>query len=97
VCYETFGRVIIEAYACGKPVIVSDIGAVREAVIDGKTGLLFRAGDSSDLALKARHLVNNSNLLISMENNARQEYESHYTAEKNYEKLVAVYKAVLKI
>ena len=50
--YETFGRVVIEAFAKGTPVIASDRGALPELVEHGRTGLLFRAGDPEDLAAK---------------------------------------------
>ena len=47
-CYETFGLVAVEAFACGLPVIASRLGAVAEIVDEGRTGLLFRAGDPGD-------------------------------------------------
>ena len=55
--YETFGRTIIEAYACGTPVIASNLGAMAELVVDGETGLLFAPGDADDLAAKVRSLA----------------------------------------
>ncbi len=50
--YETFGRVIAEAFACGVPVVASRLGAMRELVEDGRTGLHFTPGDAADLAAK---------------------------------------------
>lgn len=47
--YETFGRVAVEAFACGTPVIASRLGAMAEIVEDGVTGLLFTPGDAEDL------------------------------------------------
>ncbi|MBU8976237.1 glycosyltransferase [Lysobacter sp. MMG2] len=43
---ETFGRVSIEAQACGIPVLGSDVGGVPETLIDGKTGLLLPPDDA---------------------------------------------------
>ncbi len=48
--YETFGCVIIEANACGKPVIVSDIPVFHELVIENKNGMFAKAGDPGALA-----------------------------------------------
>lgn len=48
--YETFGCVIIEANACGKPVIVSDIPVFHELVTENKNGLFAAAGDPAALA-----------------------------------------------
>ncbi|MEW5836324.1 MAG: glycosyltransferase family 4 protein [Pseudomonadota bacterium] len=42
---ETFGRVSIEAQACGVPVLASDIGGVPETLVAGETGLLLPPGD----------------------------------------------------
>jgi len=49
-CYETFGRVIVEGYARGIPVIASRHGAMAELVSDGRTGFLFTPGDAGDRA-----------------------------------------------
>lgn len=38
---------ILEALACGVPVVASDVGSVRETVVDGETGRLFPAGDQA--------------------------------------------------
>jgi len=47
---EGFGSVLIEAAAAGLPAVASRIYGITDAVVDGETGLLHRAGDSSDLA-----------------------------------------------
>ena len=38
---EDFGIVVVEAQACGRPVIVSCLGGAKEAVVEGTTGLIF--------------------------------------------------------
>lgn len=47
---EAFGRVIAEAQAMGRPVIVSNLGAVQETVINGETGLVVPPNDPEALA-----------------------------------------------
>jgi glycosyltransferase involved in cell wall biosynthesis len=47
---EPFGRVILEAMACRKPVIGARAGAIPEIVEEGKTGLTFPPGDAERLA-----------------------------------------------
>lgn len=50
--YETDGLAVLEAAALGIPAIVSDVSAARASVIDGVTGLWFKAGDTEDLKNK---------------------------------------------
>ena len=47
---ESFGIVLVEAMAAGTPVVASDLGAFSRVLDDGAAGVLFRAGDSADLA-----------------------------------------------
>lgn len=44
-CYESFGQVVVEAYASGIPVIAANHGGLASLVVDGKTGWLFQPGD----------------------------------------------------
>ncbi|MBE3550736.1 MAG: glycosyltransferase [Brockia lithotrophica] len=94
--YETFGRVAIEVFAKGTPVIASDIGAAGEIISHGRTGLHFRPGDPEDLAAKVEWLLCRPRELERMRREARAEYEAKYTAEKNYEQLMAIYWGVLE-
>lgn len=54
---EGFGLVCVEAMACECPVIAADLSAVREIVLNGETGLLFRPSDSDGLASKILTLL----------------------------------------
>lgn len=47
---EGFGLVLVEAMGCGCPVAASDIPSLRELLLGGQAGRLFRAGDAADLA-----------------------------------------------
>ncbi|OQB43242.1 MAG: Capsular glucan synthase [Candidatus Latescibacteria bacterium ADurb.Bin168] len=91
VCYETFGRTIIEAFATGTPVLVSDIGAGASLVSDSVTGLHFEAGNAADLAKKAREMVSDPDRLGTWGEAARREYPEKYTSEVAYGSLMRVY------
>jgi glycosyltransferase involved in cell wall biosynthesis len=93
--YETFGLTIIEAFACGKPVIASNLGAMAELVEDGETGLLFEPGNADDLAEKLFFLWHNDNAVKIMGENARSEFEARYTAERNYQLLMGIYQKAI--
>lgn len=84
-CYESFGLAIVEAFACGVPVIASRLGAMAEIVEDNRTGLLFTAGDVTDLTEKIRWAWAHPMQMDEMGREARKEFEKKYTAERNYE------------
>jgi glycosyltransferase involved in cell wall biosynthesis len=90
-CYETFGLVVGEAFACGVPVIASRLGAIAELVEEGDTGLLFRAGDAADLADKVHLALDQNDAVCRMRENARKAYQEKYTAERNYKMLMKIY------
>jgi glycosyltransferase involved in cell wall biosynthesis len=96
VWYETFGLVMIEAFACRLPVIASDIGAMAELVEDGKTGLLFKAGSPSDLAEKIKWANNHPADIRRMGDAARLQYERSFTSKRNYELLMAIYQKAMR-
>lgn len=89
--YENFPRTLVEAFACGLPVIASRLGSMVELVEEGRTGLLFEPGDAADLAEKIRWAESNPAALKRMGETARAEYLAKYTPERNYELLMAIY------
>ena len=93
--YETFGRVAIEAFACGVPVIASRLGAIAEIVEEGRTGLLFQTGDPQDLANKVHWAISHPEAMHRMGENARQVYEQKYTSEANYCLLSNIYERAM--
>jgi glycosyltransferase involved in cell wall biosynthesis len=53
---EGFPKALLEAAACGLPLLGSDVPGVREIVVDGVNGLLFSKGDCQDIARKIEKL-----------------------------------------
>jgi glycosyltransferase involved in cell wall biosynthesis len=92
---ESFGMVLVEAAACAKPVIASDIPGVRSVVKDGETGLLVREGDLDDLANKLDLLLSNESLRTSMGEAGYDRVQAKYTWSAIAERLEALYMDVL--
>ncbi len=95
ICYENFPLAIVEAFACGTPVLASRLGAMAEIVEDGRTGLLFAPGDAADLAAKMEWLTDHPEVCAAMGRAARAVFEERYTAERNFESLMEIYQQVL--
>ena len=93
--YETFGRVAIEAFARGTPVIAANIGAIAELIDHRRTGCLFRPSDSLDLATQIEWVLAHPQALIQMRHEVRSEFEAKYTAQENYLRLMEIYQMAL--
>jgi glycosyltransferase involved in cell wall biosynthesis len=72
---EAFPMILLEAMALGLPVISTDVGGVREAVVDGETGLLVAPGDAGALANALRTLAADSALRERLGANALARHE----------------------
>jgi glycosyltransferase involved in cell wall biosynthesis len=94
--YETFGRVAVEAFAKGTPVIGANIGALQGLIDSGRTGLHFQPGDAEDLASKVAWLVDRPESLKQMRQEARSEFENKYTDQTNYKILMDIYKRAIE-
>ncbi len=93
--YETFGLVLVEAFACGLPVIASRLGSMQDLVEDGHTGILFDPGSSADLAEKIVWADRHPEEIRRMGCNARKTYLEKYTPQHNYEQLMEIYHQTL--
>jgi len=69
--YENCPLVLAEARATKTPVIASNLGAIPEFVEDGKTGLLFKLGNSKDLYEKIMQIIENPNLIEKFKGNIK--------------------------
>jgi glycosyltransferase involved in cell wall biosynthesis len=95
-CYETFGLTIVEAFATGSPVVASGLGAARELVEHGRSGLHFRNADVADLVAQLEWAFTHESEMAEMGRRARAAFESKYTASVNYHQLLDIYEMAMK-
>ena len=93
--YDVLPNVLIESYACGRPVLVPNTGFFPSLVKNKKTGLIYK--DFSDLKLKIIRLSNNIGLINNMSMQAKEENEIKYLPKIHYSKLISVYKKFLNV
>jgi glycosyltransferase involved in cell wall biosynthesis len=67
---EGWGLTVLEANACGTPVIASNVEGLRDAVRDGETGLLYEFGNVADLTGKIIQLLTDGDLRLRLTANA---------------------------
>lgn len=86
---------LMEALACGRPVLVTDIPGNQEWVEPGGNGWLFNDGDDDDLAEKILLAAEQPKKLASMSISARQLAEERADWKRNFPVLLNTYEAVL--
>ena len=92
--FEAMPRVLVEAFACGLPIIASRLGALAELVEHGRTGWLVETGNVDALAeamLGAETAADWSNL----SGQARATYHSRYTSSVAHDALLAIYRQAI--
>ncbi len=84
---ESFGLVVLEAMASGKPAIVSSLPGPAQLIEDGKDGLIFKVGETEDLKNKIEYLAYNKEICERMGFAGRQKVLKNYSWEKIGERL----------
>lgn len=92
---EALGRVILEAYAYGKPVIASDRGGIPEIVDNGKTGFLIDPTYPEQLADRLAMFIEEPELAATFKTDCISRFED-FTPERIVEQYLQVYHSVLQ-
>jgi len=90
---EGFGLVILEAYSCVKPVIVSDTKPLCDLVSDSKDGYVCTL-NSSQWANRIVELLSNQSLVEKMGKAGYQKVVSNYSHEKIMKELISLYETI---
>lgn len=91
---EGFGSIVIDAAAAGVPTIGSRIVGLVDSIEDGKTGILFPAGDIDKLVQAMVLMMENPRHCKEMGAVARRRVETYFTADKMYVSLKDFYLAL---
>lgn len=95
-CFEGFPMVIREAFALGVPVAGSRLGSIPCIVDDGINGLLFEPGNPQSLLDVVSQAWQTTGQLEKMGNTARRAFDTLYTEDVNYSRLMEIYQAAIK-
>ncbi|MCH7588951.1 MAG: glycosyltransferase [Chloroflexi bacterium] len=93
--YEGFPMTLVEAFACGTPVVASRLGGLNEIIEDQKTGIHFSPGDPQDLQSKVTWAWNQPDKLEEIGHYSRKAFEVKYSEEVNFQALINIYESAL--
>lgn len=88
---ESFGVAAVEASACGRPVVSTSVGGLKETVIDGLNGLHCKRKDAVDLKNKLIMLLSDKKRMTEFGDNGIKLAEEKYSWEKNAEIMKRLY------
>lgn len=92
--WDSLPTTLLEAMACGRSIIASNVGGILEVIEDGENGLLFESGNVEDLADKIIMLLKDEELREEMGKAAKEKAKS-YDWKKIAERTVEIYKEVI--
>jgi glycosyltransferase involved in cell wall biosynthesis len=92
---EGWGLTVIEANACGVPVVASDVPGLRDSVVDEKTGLLYEFGNIEQLAQKIMLVLRDENLRSRMRMDAL-EWGRSFNWEESAKKMIGFLEKVIE-
>ena len=94
--HESFGKVLVEAMACGLPVVATATIGSKEIVVDGKNGFLTPIGDSAALAKKVLYLLNNPETARQMGENGQKMVKEKFNREKIVQKILNFWQDLIR-
>lgn len=94
---ESFGVAVLEASACGLPVVVSDADGLKEVVINDVTGFVVPKNDIEQAAEQLLRLIQSATLRESMGEAGREHVINNYTWEESLHTMIQAYKETISL
>ena len=92
---EGFAKILIEAAACGRPVITTNVPGCKDAVVNKKTGLIVNVKDPLNLAKGILKLSKNRKILNSMSKNSREHAIKNFNIKNVISSHIEVYNSLI--
>ena len=94
---ESFGVSAVEACACGRPIIATEVGGLKEIISDNYNGFVIKEKNSDDIKLKLMKIIENEALMREFSQNARRLVEEKYNWLDNAKIMNDIYKTLEKV
>jgi len=92
---EAFGASLVEAMACGLPVITTPVGAIKDIVTDGETGLLIQPGNAEQLFQALEAILSDKELAANLGQAAYQSVKEFYSTDMVREKYLDLFQGLV--
>ena len=93
---DTFPNVILEALACGTPVIATGVGGIPEQIKDGQTGFIIGEANYQAMAVKIIQLLGNEDLRKSMGAKAATDARLRFSMKRMVNEYLAYYEEIIQ-
>lgn len=94
---DTFPNTVLEALACGTPVVASAVGGITEQIMEGRTGFLVPVGDARTMAERVLELLEDEELRLRMGREAAEDAARRFGLERMASEYLAFYREHLDI
>lgn len=92
---ENCPMTILESFACGTPVLGSNLGGIPELIHDGHNGFLFEPGNIGQLVEKINSFTDDSQKTIAIGRNGHSQVEKFHNPKKYYQQIISIYEELV--
>ncbi len=92
---DTFPNTVLEALACGTPVVATAVGGIPEQIVEAETGFLVPVGDGAAMAQRLELLFNDEALRVRLGHAAAAHAREHFSLDRQVDAYLAWYQEIL--